>query len=617
VAFNYQTNESTLLGSIDNLRMPSTSTPLNYMPMLSGVTMPTAAATPSMREEEVEVESDAVDQPSLGVMFGGTEINPNYADVLDEPSDDDDDDADDDAVRGLGSDPESAVIQPYMREIRVLNAPRLNNYRRNYGDDEEQISLLSVDRLNSFGKFTRSPGKRDVVGEVSANVTLNRKKDEVGPFNTDEDFTQLLNLYVPLKFLSEPMILSRLKNAPEQVAIDLVRNRGASLTDQEIKVELDRLKRQDKLTAEANKAAETKTVQITPKLRKEMEKDRLKTRATNAQKYVAFEAAAEKNKKSSTKYKWGVDLSAYGGGPGDVTLASDAAVFQKQAKLESDGIIGPKTLDAVKVIRVRMLAEGAKAKVAPDILKFVTNLKVPGLADARTAGAVTTEKFEQLKQEGVVKEQAKPSEVIKEYVAKTGLRPPAPPGQIKYTPPSQIKYTPPTRSKPAATPVVASTGAALSPAELNAAITANEASANVLGWSTNPAIYPEGARSPQLALDIVYIQRKFNMGGIPGVLSPDVLTRIKNQQLSGLSGLGTTDTDVMQVASRLMSGVRTSGGAPAPSAAPSSRGGLFDNINWWYVGGGVVAIAALGIAFYSTKSSSSGGTRALPPPDAQ
>ena len=615
MAFNYQTNESTLLGSIDNLRMPSTSTPLNYMPMLSGVTMPTAAATPSMREEEeeVEVESDAVDQPSLGVMFGGTEINPNYADVLDEPSDDDDDD-DDDAVQGLGSDSGAAVLKPYMREVRVLNAPRLTNYRRKYGDDEEQITLKSVDSINSFVSFSRSPGKREVVGEVAANVTLNRKKDEIGPFNTDEDFTQSLNLYVPLKFLSEPTILAGLKNAPEQVAIDLVRNRGASLTEQEIKVELDRLKRQDKLTAEANKAAETKTVQITPKLRKEMEKDRLKTRATNAQKYVAFEAAAEKNKKSSTKYKWGVDLSAYGGGPGDVTLASDAAVFQKQAKLESDGIIGPKTLDAVKVIRVRMLAEGAKAKVAPDILKFVTNLKVPGLADARTAGAVTTEKFEQLKQEGVVKEQAKPSEVIKEYVAKTGLLPPAPPAQIKYTP---FPVAKPTRSKPAATPVVASTGAALSPAELNAAITANEASANVLGWSTNPAIYPEGARSPQLALDIVYIQRKFNMGGIPGVLSPDVLTRIQNQQLSGLSGLGTTDTDVMQVASRLMSGVRTSGGAPAPSAAPASRGGLFDNINWWYVGGGVAAIAALGIAFYSTKSSSSGGTRALPPPDAQ
>lgn len=608
MAFNYQTNESTLLGSIDNLRMPSTSTPLNYMPMLSGVTMPSAAATPATQQEEVE--SDVGNQPSLGVMFGGTEINPNYADVLDEPSDDDDD-----PVQGLGEvDPDAAIITPYMREIRVMNAPRLTYSRRNRDDNEEQITLKSVDKLNFFVNFQRLPGKRDVVGTVSANVTLNRKKDEFGPFDTDEDFTKLMELYVPLKFLSEPQTMARLTKAPEQAAIDLVRNRGASLTDQELAVELDRLKRQDKLTAEANKAAETKTVAITPKLRKEMETNRLKTRATNAQKYVAFEAAAEKNKKSSTKYKWGVDLSAYGGGPGDVTLASDAAVFQKQAKLEADGIIGPKTLDAVKVIRVRMLAEGAKAKVAPDILKFVTNLKVPGLADARTAGAVTTEKFEQLKKEGVVKEQAKPSEVIKEYVVKTGLKPPAPPAQIK--PINTVPVATPKRSKPADTPVVASTGAALSPEELNAAITANAESANVLGWSTNPAIYPEGARSPQLALDIVYIQRKFNMGGIPGVLSPDVLTRIKNQQLSGLSGLGTTDTDVMQVASRLLSGVRTSGGASAPSAGPSSRGGLFDNINWWYVGGGVAAIAALGIAFYSTKSSSSGGTRALPPPDA-
>jgi hypothetical protein len=289
---------------------------------------------------------------------------------------------------------------------------------------------------------------------------------------------------------------------------------------------------------------------------------------------VEYEGAAERNKSSSARYKWGVDLSVYNGGPGDVRLARDAATFQKQAQLTSDGIIGPKTLEAVKAIRLRVIAEGRGAKVPVEILSFVNALKIPGLADPRTEGAVDQAKFEQLKTEGVVKEQAKPSEVMQQFVEKypehakaTGLV--LPTKTTTVTPPAPRRTTPVVRPK---TPAA---GTTLTQDQLSAAQRGNIASSKSFGWRTNPGVYPEGPGSALLAEDIAFIQRKFGIGGSAGVMAKSIIDRIQNQQLVGLGAVQADNISTLDVASRLLNGIVFTSG-----------------VNWWYVGGGAVAVVA-------------------------
>lgn len=537
-AFNYQTRESTLLGSVDQLRMRSDGNLYNYLPILSGV-----GST-------------------------GTPVEAEY-------------------VSGLSGFP--GKMNSYLREINALNAALLRSKRRDYDDNDEKITIKEITNAKKFVNFQRFPGKREVGAVIQADVIFNRFKE--GTFtDTNEDFpnNNPVQVIIPLDLAQRAR--DEYADPPLDSVFNMVRERGASMTDQEINIEAERMKRQAKITAEDNRRAEEQSpIQITPELREKQARDSAERRARNAVGLVQFENAAEKNKNASVKYKWGVDLSVYGGGPGDVTLARDAANFQKLSKLGADGVIGPKTLDAVKVIRQRMIAEGRSAKVPAEILSFVTALQIPGFADPRTSGAVTQEKFEKLKEEGVVKEQLKPSEAIAAYTTKYPDRAKAAGFEVPATPQTTPPATTPRKTgfrlpkpKPSPEKVAQET-----PDATTSAQNANIVSAKTLKWKTNPAIYPDGPGSAQLVNDIAFIQRKFGIGGASGVMTAGVLDRIKSQQLSGLGAVQADNSDTLSVASRLISGI----------VFPT----FMANINWWYVGAGAVAIAALATALYVTS----------------
>ena len=546
-AFNYQTSESTLLGSVDQLRIRSENNLYNYLPVLSGENTNTDLGVP---------------------------VQAAY-------------------MSGLSGD--ASKLNAYLREINAMNRALLAAQKRDPDNSDEKITIKDITNAGRFVMFGRAPGKREVGVKITATVTFNRFDESTFP-DTNEDFTKSVEVYLPVDLAQRAR--EEYDNSPTDADFNLVRQRGASLTDQEIALEVARAKKQAGMSAEANRrAAEEPATKITPGLREKMGRESSERRAKNAVKYVKFEEAAEKNKKSSGKYKWGVDLSVYNGGPGDVRLASDVAAFQKQSKLEADGIVGPKTLDAIKQIRLRMISEGTKAKVPVEILALVTSFKIDGLKDARTGGAVTQEKFEELKKQGVVKEQAKPSQVIAEHANKY----PEAAKAAKLTLPDVVKSQPQPQPKPATsrpTPRSTTTGQTTQPTPaadtgaLASATRANIVSAQTLGWKTNSAVYPEGPASLLLAQDLAFIQRKFGIGGASGVMSPELLDRIKSQQLAGLGAVQADSADTLQVASRLLSGV-----------VMPTLGGYVDKSNWWYVGGGAVALAALAAAFYASKPS--------------
>lgn len=524
-SFNYQTSESTLLGSVDQLRIRADNGLYNYLPVLSGPDM------------------------DLGVPVRAAYMS------------------------GLGG--YASKLNAYLREITALNASLLASQKRDPDNSDEKITLKDITNAGRFVMFGRAPGKREVGVKITATVTFNRFDESTFP-DTNEDFTKSVQVYLPMDLAQRAR--EEYDNSPTDAAFNLVRERGASLTDQEIALELERAKKQAGMSAEANRrAAAEKPINITPAVQKQRGRDSAERRARNAVGLVEYEGAAERNKSSSARYKWGVDLSVYNGGPGDVRLARDAATFQKQAKLTSDGIIGPKTLEAVKAIRLRVIAEGRGAKVPVEILSFVNALKIPGLADPRTEGAVDQAKFEQLKKEGVVKEQAKPSEVIQQFGEKY-------PEQAKATglvlPTKNKTATPPAprprpRPRPK-TPETPAAGATLTQDQLSAAQRGNIASSKSFGWRTNPGVYPEGPGSALLAEDIVFIQRKFSIDGSPGVMTKSIIDRIQNQQLSGLGAVQADSVSTLDVVSRLLSGV------------------VFvdtSNINWWYVGAAGLAVA--------------------------
>ena len=536
-AFNYQTSESTLLGSVDQLRIRSENNLYNYLPVLSG--------------SDVEL---------------GVPVQAAY-------------------MSGLSGDP--SKLRAYTREITNLNGNLLAMQKRDYDNPDEKISIKDISSAGRFVNFGRAKGSRAVSVKITAAVTFNRFEE--GTFtDTNEDFTKNVEIYLPLDLAQRAR--DEYDDAPDDAAFNLVRSRGAALTDQEIALEVAQLKRQAGLTAEANRrAAEETPIAITPVVRERQARDQAERRARNAVGLVEYEGAAERNKSSSARYKWGVDLSVYGGGPGDVRLARDAAFFQKQAKLTSDGIIGPKTLEAVKAIRLRVLAEGRSATVPVEILSFVNAMKIPGLADPRTAGAVDQAKFEELKQQGVVKEQAKPSEVMQQFVEKypdqakaTGLVLPKTTTTTQASPPRRRTPSRTTPRVPAPTPA----GSTLSTAQLSAAQRANVASAQAFGWKTNPGVYPEGPSSALLAEDVAFIQRKFGILGTPGVLAKAVIDRIRSQQLAGLGAVTADSPSTLDVASRLISGLVFGGGF---------------NVNWYYAGAAALGLGALGAVYYATR----------------
>jgi hypothetical protein len=521
-AFNYQTSESTLLGSVDQLRIRADNGLYNYLPVLSGPDM------------------------DLGVPVRAAYMS------------------------GLGG--YASKLNAYLRDINALNASLLASQKRDPDNADEKITIKDITNAGRFVMFGRAPGKREVGVKITATVTFNRFEE--GTFtDTNEDFTKSVEVYLPMDLAQRAR--EEYDNAPTDADFNLVRQRGAALTDQEINLEVARAKKQAEMSAEANRrAAEETPINITPAVRERTTRDAAERRARNAVGLVEYEGAAERNKSSSARYKWGVDLSVYNGGPGDVRLARDAATFQKQAQLTSDGIIGPKTLEAVKAIRLRVIAEGRGAKVPVEILSFVNALKIPGLADPRTEGAVDQAKFEQLKTEGVVKEQAKPSEVMQQFVEKypehakaTGLV--LPTKTTTVTPPAPRRTTPVVRPK---TPAA---GTTLTQDQLSAAQRGNIASSKSFGWRTNPGVYPEGPGSALLAEDIAFIQRKFGIGGSAGVMAKSIIDRIQNQQLVGLGAVQADNISTLDVASRLLNGIVFTSG-----------------VNWWYVGGGAVAVVA-------------------------
>jgi hypothetical protein len=525
-AFNYQTSESTLLGSVDQLRIRADNGLYNYLPVLSGPDM------------------------DLGVPVRAAYMS------------------------GLGG--YASKLNANLREINAMNPALLAAQKRDPDNSDEKITIKDITNAGRFVMFGRAPGKREVGVKITATVTFNRFEE--GTFkDTNEDFTKSVQVYLPMDLAQRAR--EEYDDSPTDAAFNLVRERGASLTDQEINLEVARAKKQAGMSAEANRrAAEEPATNITPAVRERRGRDSAERRARNAVGLVEYEGAAERNKSASARYKWGVDLSVYNGGPGDVRLARDAANFQKQAKLTSDGIIGPKTLEAVKAIRLRVIAEGRGAKVPVEILPFVNALKIPGLADPRTEGAVDQAKFEQLKTEGVVKEQAKPSEVIQQFGKKypeqakaTGL---VLPTKNKAATPPAPRRRPRPRPK---TPETPAAGATLTQDQLSAAQRGNIASSKSFGWRTNPGVYPEGPGSALLAEDIAFIQRKFSIGGSPGVMTKSIIDRIQNQQLSGLGAVQADSVSTLDVVSRLLSGVVF---------------GDTSNINWWYVGGAGLAVAA-------------------------
>jgi hypothetical protein len=135
----------------------------------------------------------------------------------------------------------------------------------------------------------------------------------------------------------------------------------------------------------------------------------------------------------------------------------------------------------------------------------------------------------------------------------------------------------PRRTTPVVRPKTPAAGTTLTQDQLSAAQRGNIASSKSFGWRTNPGVYPEGPGSALLAEDIAFIQRKFSIGGSPGVMAKSIIDRIQNQQLSGLGAVQADSVSTLDVVSRLLSGV------------------VFvdtSNINWWYVGGAGLAVAA-------------------------
>lgn len=549
-SFNYQTTTSTLLGSIDELRIRSEGNMYNWYPTVNGV----------------DTES----------------LNPGY-------------------FQGLGG--IENVFAPFLAEITEANRRNLDTRNRTDVSNERQKSRIKAitavrDPGTSFA-FRRRPGSRLLSVVIGADWVRELTVESLIPF-VDPEVTDYNNsgiLEIPFEIAYQ--IRTHLPGNFTKEEFDFVQARGAAMTDQEIELEIARMRRQEKLSEEANNAAPT---QITPESRAAARQSSLETGAKRAQALVPYEAAAERNKASSIKYKWGVDLSVYGGGPGDPALARDAATFQKQRKLEADGIIGKNTLNAVREIRVRAMAEGAKAVIPVEIIKFVNALKIDGLADARTSGGVTQEKFEELKAQGVVKEQAKPSEIVRDYTVKTGLvlpdlpKPAETPAPVATPTTTQAKPRP---RIPAKTPVTTSKDSSLTAEQLQNAVKANLVSAATLGWTTSPGVYPEGPRSIQLVRDIAYVQKKYNIRGALGVMNQAVLQRIQNQQLNGLGTVAVDSANNLEVVTRLLNGVITEGrSVPTARSAPPRE----SDINWYYVAAGVAAlVGAVGLVAVKKK----------------
>lgn len=557
--FNYQTTERTLLGAVDELRIRADNDMPDYMPVFQGV--------------------------GFGNMPG-------------EPGS-----AGDSGFMGMGAVP---LSNGELSAIAAAN-PRAVA-KDDPDDDDETVTLDAVEKFNDFKRFARRPGGREVGGTVSATIT--RTKRVKGFISDDVRTSQnTYEIWIPLNVLEK--FREQIARAPEQWAIDLVRARGEALTDQEIEAErrqaasqAEQLRKDTELVkAQAPTAAGAKPTAKTAERRGAPAKPRAST--------AEWDAAAKRNVENSRKLEWGVDLSKYGNGPGDPTLARDAIVFQKEYGLTADGIIGPKTLGKIKEIRMRIQQEGPTAKVPPSVLTFVNSIKIKGFADVRTSGALTQTQVEahargeevSLKEEATAqmliakregKEPPKSAPVPKPKPKPTPKPAPKPGPKPAPAPKPAPKPTPTPAPKPTPKPgpsrfAIQLPTVELTPAQLRAAQTANMLSAQRLGWSTNPGVYPKGPGSEQLAKDVAYVQKKYRMPGAPGVITAAMLTRIENQQLAGLGALQVDNAMTAAAASRLLNGVVVK-----------------SKSNWpWIIGIGVVGLGLLGLAVAQSRNKAS------------
>jgi uncharacterized membrane protein YgcG len=375
--FNYQTSESTLLGAVENLRMPGMDNLPDYMETFSGVgsMYPTQADLPTFDDNTPSSESDddsneqddADDSSDEQDEVGGL-------DIFDDGNEDDDmaagfygfgqfdglsADFFDPSARfsGFGASPPAAGTGDFAKIKDAMEA-----YIKSSGG-RDTWTLVSVNKFNDFRGFARGLGNRVPNAKINADIT---RSENGRTGNTTTDLRVPVD--VALKYRDS------VPNTPPEEYFQVVIARGQAMTNQEIEAELAQKKKQAGLTQAANKApAQSKQRGAAP-------------RGDAGPMNLELSKAVSKNATASKKYGWRVDQSKYSAGASDPQLALDAIIFQKFAKLKPpfDGIIGKGTMGAILTLQKAIVEKGTTAQLDPTIMKFVYAVEVPGSPSLRS-----------------------------------------------------------------------------------------------------------------------------------------------------------------------------------------------------------------------------------------
>lgn len=390
--FNYQTQENSLLGAIEELRMPGMDSLPDYMRTLSGDMAPMGVPMPAVQPATDESDEDD-DEPSEDELEGLAELEEHF-DAADAGDDDlgfsgfgqfddlrieemlsggyaDDDEEEDDGLGGLGA-LGGVVAGSDLEAIKTASAA----YNAN-------LKIKDVIAFLQFKQFGRSLGNREPTGIVLAQVVKLDTGIESNWYGAskevEKEVTTVTDIRVPAAVLEKYRHI--ISNMPSAEALALVRQRGQAMTDQEIQTELAKKQSQAAQTAKDNALA-SQQARGAAKPAAKRGADPTPKKAVSS---VDADAAAA-NIRSAAKLGWQVDRSKYDGGAGDLGLVRDARVFQKSAKLSADGKIGPGTLKALDAVQSKITSQGRAARVDPSILTFVNAIAIKGSSFGRSAG---------------------------------------------------------------------------------------------------------------------------------------------------------------------------------------------------------------------------------------
>lgn len=376
--FDYQTRESTLLGAVEDLRMPGMDDLPDYMETFSGFQgmYPTQSNTGNLTTFE-----------PMGVVQGESESDDDDETPQEEPEDevggldifDDGDEEDDMAAgffgfgqfEGLSADFFDPSFSGFGA-VPAANSPEFTaikqaheEYLKQYGGRPD-FKLISIEAFRDFKGFGRQLGSRGVNARVQADIT---REDGTTGKTTAE-------IRVPASIALA--YRDSIPNAPPAAYFQVVLERGQAMTDQEIEAELARVKKQANVAAMSNIGEGQSRTRGGTTAGKE----------AKAKSATKFAAAMKKNVASAAKYGWRVNRDRYSDGPGDAQLAVDTATFQQYSKTPPpfDGIIGKNTINSILTIQKVVAEQGPKAKIDGSIMDYIYAIEVPGSPSLRARG---------------------------------------------------------------------------------------------------------------------------------------------------------------------------------------------------------------------------------------